>query len=82
MTETLAEGLSVIGLVATFPLLLLALMVSLEQLETWGLRDDIPDDRPPEASDTVQAAVEDIEQLSAGAQQLDTESAPAGGSSR
>lgn len=83
MTETIAEGLSVIGLVAGFPLMLLAFMISLERLETWGLRDDdIADDRTPETNDTVRAAVEEIEQLSAGAQELDTESTSAGRSAR
>jgi hypothetical protein len=78
LTETIAEGLSAVALVAGFPLLLLAFMVSLERLETWGLHDDVPDDRPPEAHDTVEAAVEELEQLSAGAQELDAESTPVG----
>lgn len=78
MTETIADGLSAVGLVAGFPLLLLAFMISLERLETWGLRDEIDEERPPEAHDKVQAAVEEIEQLSAGTAELDTESAPAG----
>lgn len=78
MTETIADGLSAVGLVAGFPLLLLAFMISLERLETWGLRDEVDEERPPEAQDAVQAAVEEIEQLSAGTAELDTESAPAG----
>lgn len=78
MTETIADGISAVGLVAGFPLLLLAFMISLERLETWGLRDEVDEERPPEAHDAVQAAVEEIEQLSAGTAELDTESAPAG----
>jgi hypothetical protein len=90
VTESIAEGLSAVGLVAGFPLLLLGFMISLERLETWGLRDDILEDRPPEAHDTVRAAVdehdtvkaavEEIDQLSAGAagaQEQGTESAAA-----
>lgn len=81
VTETIAEGLSAVGLVAGFPLLLLAFMIALERLESWGLADELPEDLLPEANDTVEAAVEELEQLSAGAQELDTESASAGRSS-
>lgn len=63
MTESIADGLSVVGLVVGFPLLLLGFMVSLEKLETWGLRDTDPaDDLGP---DTVEAAVQEVEQLTA-----------------
>lgn len=63
MTESIADGLSVVGLVVGFPLLLLGFMVSLEKLETWGLRDTEPADHAPR--DTVEAAVHEVEQLSA-----------------
>lgn len=63
MTESIAEGLSVAGLVVGFPLLLLAFMVSLEKLESWGLREpDLPGS--DEHGDRVDAAVEAMEQLS------------------
>lgn len=42
MTESIADGLSVVGLVVGFPLLLLGFMISLERLESWGLRDTEP----------------------------------------
>lgn len=69
MTETIAEGLSVIGLVVGFPLLLLVLMLSLEQLESWGLRETPPETPvqagasgfPDEA--TVDAAVDAMTSL-------------------
>jgi hypothetical protein len=59
VTETIAEGLSVFGLVVGFPLLLLALMISLERLETWGLRPI--DDEPDRDAELVEAAVESVE---------------------
>ena len=64
MTESIAEGLSVVGLVVGFPLLLLAFMVGLEKLETWGLRDTEPAEHPS-TRDRVEAAVHEVEQLSA-----------------
>lgn len=70
VTESIAEGLSVIGLVVGFPLLLLGLMLSLEQLESWGLRGtdrDGPD--APDLPDPIDEAVERVEQLTA----VDTE---------
>jgi hypothetical protein len=63
VTESIADGLSVVGLVVGFPLLLLGFMVSLEKLETWGLRDtDGSEERRPDA---VEAAVHEVEQLTA-----------------
>lgn len=64
MSESIAEVLSVFGLVVGFPLLLLALMISLERLETWGLRP--PDDVLPDPdTQMVEAAVEAVEQRTA-----------------
>lgn len=53
-----------LGLVAGFPLLLLCFMLSLEKLESWGLREP---ELPPEQQvlDRVDAAVEQVEQLNA-----------------
>ena len=65
MTEPIADGLSVAGLVIGFPLLLLGFMISLEKLETWGLRDTEPDRDATPPHDTVEAAVRDVEHLSA-----------------
>lgn len=63
MTESIAEGLSVVGLVVGFPLLLLLLMLSLEQLESWGLRGSDPDHTDDaELSDTISDAVEQVQQ--------------------
>lgn len=42
MTESIADGLSVVGLVVGFPLLLLGFMIALERLESWGLREAEP----------------------------------------
>lgn len=66
VTESIADGLSVVGLVVGFPLLLLGLMLSLEKLESWGLRSTDPD-RPdaPELPDPIGDAVEQVEQLTA-----------------
>lgn len=64
MTESIADGLSVVGLVVGFPLLLLAFMVALEKLETWGLHDTEPAEHPS-AHDRVEAALHEVEQLSA-----------------
>jgi hypothetical protein len=63
VTESIADGLSVVGLVVGFPLLLLAFMVGLEKLETWGLRDTEPVEHPS-VHDRVEAAVHEVEQLS------------------
>jgi len=53
-----------IGLVAGFPLLLMCFMLSLEKLESWGLRDLEPGpEQTPQ--DRVDAAVEQVEQLAA-----------------
>lgn len=62
MSESIAESLSTIGLVAGFPLLLLSFMLSLEKLESWGLREA---ERSPEEAqlDKVEAAMDAIEQL-------------------
>ncbi|CAN5785768.1 hypothetical protein BH23ACT10_BH23ACT10_14180 [soil metagenome] len=66
VTESIAEGLSVVGLVVGFPLLLLGLMLGLEQLESWGLRNTDPH-RPdvPDLPDPIGDAVEQVEQLAA-----------------
>ena len=48
-----------IGLVAGFPLLLMCFMLSLEKLESWGLRDIEPgSEQTPQ--DKVDAAVEQL----------------------
>ena len=62
MSESIAESLSTIGLVAGFPLLLMCFMLSLEKLESWGLREV---ERSPEEAqlDKVEAAMDAIEQL-------------------
>ena len=62
MSESIAESLSTIGLVAGFPLLLICFMLSLEKLESWGLREP---DRSAEQSqaDKIEAAMDAIERL-------------------
>ena len=62
MSESIAESLSTIGLVAGFPLLLMCFMLSLEKLESWGLREV---ERSPEEAqlDKVEAAMDAIEHL-------------------
>jgi hypothetical protein len=62
VSESIAESLSTIGLVAGFPLLLMCFMLSLEKLESWGLREV---ERSPEDAqlDKVEAAMDAIEQL-------------------
>ena len=66
MTGAMAETLSTIGLVAGFPLLLLCFMLSLEKLESWGLRDLEPEPGPEqEQQSKIDAAVEQVEQLAA-----------------
>lgn len=62
MSESIAESLSTIGLVAGFPLLLMCFMLSLEKLESWGLREP---DRSGEQSqaDKIEAAMDAIERL-------------------
>lgn len=75
MTDPIAEGLSVAGLVIGFPLLLLGLMISLERLETWGLRDAEPHERDTaHVEDVVDAAVDDVEQMQALTDELDQQS--------
>jgi hypothetical protein len=62
VNESIAESLSTIGLVAGFPLLLMCFMLSLEKLESWGLRE--PERSPEQAQlDKVEAAMDAIEQL-------------------
>ena len=62
MTESIAEGLSVVGLVVGFPLLLLGLMLSLEKLESWGLRGTDPQRADiPRLPDPIGDAVEEVE---------------------
>jgi hypothetical protein len=62
VSESIAESLTTIGLVAGFPLLLMCFMLSLEKLESWGLREV---ERSPEEAqlDKVEAAMDAIEQL-------------------
>ena len=64
MTESIADGLSVAGLVVGFPLLLLGFMVSLQKLESWGLRETEPADQDG-LHDIVDAAVQDVGQAAA-----------------
>lgn len=64
MTDSLAESLSTIGLVAGFPLLLLCFMLSLEKLESWGLGDGAPG-RQKAPADKVEAALDMVERLAA-----------------
>jgi hypothetical protein len=71
VTESITDGLSVVGLVVGFPLLLLAFMISLEKLETWGLRDADPGapdmSRTREAADAaIDAAIQDAERPTGG----------------
>lgn len=61
VTATVADTLSMLGLVAGFPLLLLCFMLSLEKLESWGLREDAPGSH--HTPDRVDAAVQQVEQL-------------------
>jgi hypothetical protein len=80
VTESIADGLSVVGLVVGFPLLLLGFMVSLEKLETWGLRGTEPaEDRE---RDTVEAAVHEVEQLTAAASEGEQSTGVGGRASR
>lgn len=67
MTATMADTLSMLGLVAGFPLLLLCFMLSLEKLESWGLGEDMPKSQRTQR-DRVAAAVEQVEQLAAAQQ--------------
>lgn len=62
MSESIAESLSTIGLVAGFPLLLMCFMLSLEKLESWGLRDV---ERKPEQTqaEKIEAAMDAVERL-------------------
>ena len=62
MSESIAESLSTIGLVAGFPLLLMCFMLSLEKLESWGLREL---DHSPEQTraEKIEAAMETVERL-------------------
>lgn len=62
VTESIADGLSVVGLVVGFPLLLLGFMIALERLETWTLRDTEPTrEDASDVRDAVDAAVADVE---------------------
>jgi hypothetical protein len=62
VSDSIVESLSTIGLVAGFPLLLLCFMLSLEKLESWGLREL---DHSPEQSraDRIEAAMDAVERL-------------------
>jgi hypothetical protein len=63
VSGSIVESLTTLGLVAGFPLLLLCFMLSLEKLESWGLRDFEPSDQAP--LDLVDAAVEEVAQMTA-----------------
>lgn len=82
VNESIAEGLSVVGLVVGFPLLLLVLMLSLEKLESWGLRSS-ETERASAAHqpDRIDAAVDEMEQLSVASPELE-QIAPAGDTTR
>lgn len=80
MTESIAEGLSVVGLVVGFPLLLLAFMLSLEQLESWGLGESDTDGQ--QVPDPIGDAVDEIEQRSAVEAEAETVQSAAGGAPR
>jgi hypothetical protein len=82
VTESIADGLSVVGLVVGFPLLLLGFMISLERLESWGLQesDGAPSDTS-EPPDTVEAAVAETERA-VPTPSPSEESAPVGGNAR
>jgi hypothetical protein len=62
VSDSIAESLSTIGLVAGFPLLLMCFMLSLEKLESWGLRESEPSAEPSQA-DRIEAAMDAIERL-------------------
>lgn len=62
MTGSIAEGASLLGLIVGFPLLLLGLMISLEKLESWGLREAESKAHQPEL-DKVDAAVQSVENM-------------------
>lgn len=68
VSESIAEGVSIAVLVVGFPLLLLTLMLSLEKLESWGLRQTTPVEGGPagERDDhLVDAAVDAVEAIAA-----------------
>lgn len=82
MTESIADGLSVVGLVVGFPLLLLGFMISLERLESWGLRESEPEPSDTsQARDTIEAAVAETERT-VPRPSPSAESAPVGGNAR
>lgn len=62
MSESIAESLSTIGLVAGFPLLLMCFMLSLEKLESWGLREPQPGVDENRA-ERIEAAMDALERL-------------------
>ena len=73
MSESIAESLSTIGLVAGFPLLLMCFMLSLEKLESWGLRE--LDHRPePTQAEKIEAAMDAVERLATTQGRVDGES--------
>jgi hypothetical protein len=82
VTESIADGMSVVGLVAGFPLLLLGLMISLERLESWGLGESEPD--PPgsqQVRDSVESAVAETQRAVPTRAPAD-DSTPVGGRAR
>jgi hypothetical protein len=62
VSESIAESLSTIGLVAGFPLLLLCFMLSLEKLESWGLQD-VETSAEEAGGDKIEAAMDAVERL-------------------
>jgi hypothetical protein len=62
VSESIAESLSTIGLVAGFPLLLMCFMLSLEKLESWGLRD-LEAGTEQTQTDKIEAAMDAVERL-------------------
>ena len=79
MSESIAESLSTIGLVAGFPLLLMCFMLSLEKLESWGLRESEPSSEPSQAdrADRIEAAMDAIERLATTSVRSDADHADA-----
>jgi hypothetical protein len=76
VTGSIAESLSLLGLVVGFPLLLLGLMIGLEKLESWGLREPAHEGQQPQL-DKVEAAVQSVEHMMAAAASQEAERAAA-----
>jgi type III secretory pathway component EscV len=72
VSESIAESLSTIGLVAGFPLLLLCFMLSLEKLESWGLRD-VETSADEAEGDKIEAAMDAVDRLATAPLRTDDE---------